>query len=294
MKEEINSYKLSRDWFNFCFENPEIIRPIHSAIYFFAIEHCNRLGWKDKFGFPSQMVMEAIGVKNWRTYSLALQEIVDFGFIRMIEVSKNQYSSNIIALVKNTKANTKALDKALSKHSQKQHTKHGQSTVSVDKQEETNNKEQKETNNNILLSQVDESTLSPRDKKYYQIAISFFELVKSSLKELNISVAEIENAKFKTWVDPIRLLIENDKRTIDEFREIFSFLQKDEFWKEQIRSTAKLRKKNKDERTYFEVLLEKSRNGQKRKQQFTNNGKQSNSGVSEDYKNSILNRLLND
>ena len=131
MNEELNSYNLSRTWFDFCFDNPEIIRPIHSAIYFFAIEHCNRLGWKDKFGFPSQMVMEAIGIKNWRTYSTALNEIVDFGFLKMIEISKNQYSSNIIAIVKNTKATTKALDKALSKHSQ--------STVSIDKQETKNN-----------------------------------------------------------------------------------------------------------------------------------------------------------
>jgi len=127
----MNSYDLSRKWFNFCFDNPEKVKPTHTAIYFFAIEHCNRLGWKDKFGFPSQMVMEAIGVKNWRTYSKALNDIVDFGFIKMIEISKNQYSSNIIAIVKNTKAPTKALDKALQKHS----TKQSQSTVSIDKQE---------------------------------------------------------------------------------------------------------------------------------------------------------------
>jgi hypothetical protein len=49
----------------------------------------------------------------------------------MIEKSKNQYSSNIIAIVKNTKAPTKALDKALQKHS----TKHSQSTASINKQE---------------------------------------------------------------------------------------------------------------------------------------------------------------
>ena len=140
----MNSYELSRNWFDFCFENPEKVRPIHTAIYFFAIEHCNRLGWKKKFGFPSQMVMEALGIKNWKTYSKALQEIVNFGFIEMIEKSKNQYSSNIISLksatVKNGEAPTKALDKALAKHS----TKQGQSTVSIIKQynKEQINKEQ--------------------------------------------------------------------------------------------------------------------------------------------------------
>jgi len=137
----MNSYELSRYWFEFSFNNPDKIKPAHSAVYFFAIEHCNRLGWKQKFGFPSQMVMEAIGIKNWRTYSQVLNELVEWGFIEMIEISKNQYSSNIIAIVKNTKAPTKALDKALSKHLQKQGTKQGQSIVSIDKQI-TNNKEQ--------------------------------------------------------------------------------------------------------------------------------------------------------
>ena len=88
-QQHLNSYELSRAWWNFCFDNPEKVKPIHSAIYFFAIEHCNRLGWKKKFGFPSQMVMEAVGVKNWRTYSKALNEIVEFGFIKMIEISHN-------------------------------------------------------------------------------------------------------------------------------------------------------------------------------------------------------------
>jgi hypothetical protein len=134
----MNSYELSRNFCDWAFENPHKIKPIHYAIYFFAVEHCNRLGWKENFGLPSQMVMEAIGVKNWRTYSQGLNDLVEFGFIEMVETSKNQYSSNIVAIVKNTKAPTKALDKALSKHS----TKHCQSTykgtVSINKQ--VNNK----------------------------------------------------------------------------------------------------------------------------------------------------------
>lgn len=121
----MDTYTLSKNWFEFSFENPEKVKPIHSAIYFFAIDLCNRLGWKEKFGLPSQMVMESIGVKNWKTYSKGLKDLVDFGFIEMIEVSKNQYTSNIIAIVKNTKATTKALAKATAKHSQ--------STVSINK-----------------------------------------------------------------------------------------------------------------------------------------------------------------
>jgi hypothetical protein len=117
---DINSYELSRSFFNWCFENPEKITPTHIAMYFFIIEHCNRLGWKDKFGLPTTMVKDAIGIRNFRTYTNALNDLVEWGFVIMIEKSKNQYSSNIIAIAKNTKAHAKALDKALQKHVQKQ------------------------------------------------------------------------------------------------------------------------------------------------------------------------------
>jgi len=125
---ELNSYNLSREWFNFSFDNPEKIRAIHTAILFFAIEHCNRLGWKEKFGFPSQMAMDAIGVKNWHTYAKGLNELVDFGFIKMIQKSKNQYSSNVISLKVGTPKKREALDKALSKHATKHTTKQARST----------------------------------------------------------------------------------------------------------------------------------------------------------------------
>ena len=131
----MNSYELSRNFTDWCFDNPHKVKPIHYAIFYFSIEHCNRLGWKENFGFPSQMVMEAIGVKNWRTYSAGLNELAEFGFIKIIEKSQNQYSSNIIAIVNFTKAHTKPLDKALSNH----HTNHSQTTVSIDKQD--NNKQ---------------------------------------------------------------------------------------------------------------------------------------------------------
>lgn len=153
----MNGYDLSRSFWNFAFENPEKIKPTHISIYFFAIEHCNRLGWKEKFGFPTSMVLEGIGIKSYSVYKKAFDELVSFGFIEVVEYSKNQFSSNIIALKEYCKANykapTKALDKALIKHASKHlqstyqstyqsnHQSTLQSTVSIDKQL-TKNKEQ--------------------------------------------------------------------------------------------------------------------------------------------------------
>ena len=132
---EINGYSLSRIWFDWCFENPEKISPNHTALYFFCIEHCNRLGWKRKFGLPTTMAKEAIGIRSYNTYIKTLNELVSFGFISMIEKSKNQYSSNIVALSNFDKA----LDKALIKHT----TKQGESNSSIVKQVNKETIEQK-------------------------------------------------------------------------------------------------------------------------------------------------------
>lgn len=117
---DLNSYELSRNFFDWSYENPELINPNHIALYFFIIEHCNRLGWKEKFGLPTTMAKDAIGIKNYKTYSKTLTDLIEWGFIKLIEKSTNQYSSNIVALVKNTKAHTKALSKATLKHHPKQ------------------------------------------------------------------------------------------------------------------------------------------------------------------------------
>jgi hypothetical protein len=127
----MNGYDLSRKWFDWSFENPERINPNHTALYFFIIEHCNRLGWKEKFGLPTTMAKEAIGIRSYNTYINTLNDLVEFGFINLIEKSKNQYSSNIVALSNFDKAPDKALDKALIKHG----TKQRESNSSIDKQE---------------------------------------------------------------------------------------------------------------------------------------------------------------
>lgn len=84
-------------------------------------------------------------------------------------------------------------------------------------------------------------------KEYLDITLAFWELFINNLKEKKISTARIEKANGK-WIDSIRLLIENDKYTMDDLRDVFKFLQVNEFWKTNILSTNKLREK-------FEQLL---------------------------------------
>lgn len=135
MAKKLTGYDLSRAWFDFCYENPEQIKPNHTALYFFIIEHCNRLGWKKKFGLPTTMAKEAIGIKSYNTYINTFNDLIEWKFITLIEKSQNQYSANIIALSNFNKSLNGSLDKALINHASKHCSITYESIDSIDKQE---------------------------------------------------------------------------------------------------------------------------------------------------------------
>lgn len=242
-KKRFNSYELSRAWFDFCFENPEKIKPNHTAIYFFCVEHCNRLGWKRKFGLPTSMVKDAVGIRSYNTYKKTLDDLVEWGFIEMIEYSKNQYSSNIIALSNFDKALNKALDKALIKHSTKQSESTVQSIDSIIKQinNRTINKEQ--------MLQLEIAIKSYHDKKEESLFSEMWEKFPYK-KEFGSccklfddkNLPKTESQKVK-WITDFRLLVEKDSYTPLEIYNILKWARGDDFWKANTLSFLGLRKK---------------------------------------------------
>jgi len=105
-------------------------------------------------------------------------------------------------------------------------------------------KERKEIKKDNLLVEVDRNGLDDATKTYYDIAIGFQRVFILNKKSLGLTNFEDQNnATFKSYVEPIRLAFEKDKRTRDDFAKIFIFLQSDEFWMKNIMSTSKLREK---------------------------------------------------
>ena len=258
-------FKLSRQWFDWSFENPELIKPNHTALYFFIIEQCNRLGWKEKFGLPTTMTKEAIGIKSYNTYIDTLNDLVEWGFVKIIEKSKNQYSSNIVAISNFDIAHNKALDKALIKHASKQSESTGESIDSIDIQETI---EPETRNNSTSLSPAIASTTSPKNYKnatmseiiktfdrvnktssdfedfagdYALTAIGFYELFDNNIKAAGGKATVLQKAK-GTWIDDIRQICEKDGYNLNDLREAYTFLTHDLFWQKNILSAQTLRK----------------------------------------------------
>lgn len=98
--------------------------------------------------------------------------------------------------------------------------------------------------NKSLLSEIDISDVDENLKVYFSIAKEFQLLFIKNLTDKGASPVNQQKAKFKNYVNPIRLMIENKECTIDNLREVFKYLNSNrgEFWKSNILSTETLRK----------------------------------------------------
>lgn len=159
----MNGYKLTRNWFDYKFENPSKVRAIHTDFYIYLVDQWNRLGKKEEFGLPTSYTMECLGIGSYNTYKKTLSDLVNFGFVKIIKDSKNQHISKIIALSKYDEASDKPSDKALDEATIK----------AIDKPTDTIIKQYKQLNKkqiNIIL-------------EYYDSLPS--DLLEEKLKELN-------------------------------------------------------------------------------------------------------------
>ena len=111
----MNGYQLTDAWFEFRFQHPEKVSHAHTELYFYLVYHWNKLSQKEKFGLPSAVTMEATGIRNYKTYSKCLNDLAEFGFIRIVQKAINQHQAVVVAWGKNTKADTEALTEALTK-----------------------------------------------------------------------------------------------------------------------------------------------------------------------------------
>jgi hypothetical protein len=98
MSAILNSYTLSKQWFDFAFENPDKINVNQGALYFWLIESNNRKNWKPKFPFNTEDAIEATGIKNKKTIWKTLNELVSLGFVLIVFKSLHRHKATIISL----------------------------------------------------------------------------------------------------------------------------------------------------------------------------------------------------
>lgn len=212
---KITGYDLTRDWFDFAFENQGKVTGNHGCLYLWLVELNNRMGWAKTFASPASQTMAAVGISSYNTYKKILDDLVSWGFVIMVKPSKNQYTANVIALSKNDKALYKALDKAMIKH----YTKHNSSTIqSTDSISKQVNKETNKPKTKKEGEKVSPPTLEDRK-------ISF----KNSLDPfLETYGKEMLNKFFRHWTE----MNPNGKKMRFEMQTVFEVSKRLVTWKE--------------------------------------------------------------
>lgn len=85
--EDKNGYRLSKQWFEFIENTAEMIRPIHTSLYFWIVELNNQLQWKEVIGLPTKDSMEHARISGYHHYKKALDDLIRWGFITLVAKS---------------------------------------------------------------------------------------------------------------------------------------------------------------------------------------------------------------
>lgn len=205
----MNGYTLLRDWYNYKFLYPSKVKATHSDLYCYLIDLWNRLGQKDEFGLPTNVTMEALGIGSYNTYKKILNDLIDFGFVKLVSESKNQHQSKVIALSKIDKALDKALDKA--------------TAIAPDKAPDTIIKQiNKETNNTKAYA----SEVLPENEKPLILPEHFDKMLAYFNKTFNKDIKQITRYQRENFYNLIR-----KGYTQFTIKDVIDNLKNDEFCK---------------------------------------------------------------
>lgn len=96
----------------------------------------------------------------------------------------------------------------------------------------------------FLIVKEEKFSISENELQYFKTAKGFQELFIKNLKEKSSTFSQQQNAKFKNYVNPIRIMMEKKEATKEQLQEAYKYLDspEGEFWKSNVLSTEALRK----------------------------------------------------
>lgn len=121
----------------------------------------------------------------------------------------------------------------------------------------------KPTYYNELLKDVNRGEIDEEMLVCYDIAIAFYSRILDNLKFAKLRYHDVEQAKCGKWIETIRLMMEKDKVTRDQFMIVWKYLDKHSFWTPNVRSVPQLRGK-KFENIYSQAIQKNGKHSEKR------------------------------
>jgi hypothetical protein len=276
-KYRINGFEQINAFFSWVHNNSEKIRSNHVSLYFYLLSQANIAKWE---AFPCQYfeAMKASGIGNRGTYYKCLDELMEFGLIGY-KKGTNIYKSpliNIIQLSEIGQVKEFQLSE-IGQVNEHQLSEIGQvkefqlseiGQVNECKVSENEHNEQNSlkndftpsyNNNNITKKNVTSDILPP-SKNFLNDSDLIKEKNPSEILYDEITQFFPEDLRPKTekqkaaWIDTLDKLIRIDKNSPEEIKKVIRKTRENDFWKSNFLSVLKLRRKNKEEISYYTVF----------------------------------------
>lgn len=175
--------------------------------------------------------------------SYALKKLVDEGYIIEGNYNKTQFDRTKWYALTNKGEKTFNKDFADSISENPKSIKENTKSISNNPQPIPDIEPDNKPYYNYIMSEVKRSDVPTEMMEYFDIAYSFYQLFFEHLKNRGVKTEQfVKQAKVKTWLDPVRLMISKKEAEIDDLRLIFAYLRSKNFWSETISSTAAIRK----------------------------------------------------
>lgn len=91
-------FEYFNSFYCWCDLNPEKVSPNITAVYFALLNRANKSGWKDKFAIILIDLQETTGINSRTTMLKTLSLLEEYGFVKTISSTQNQYKNRVICL----------------------------------------------------------------------------------------------------------------------------------------------------------------------------------------------------
>ena len=129
----MNMFDLFNGFWKWASENNDKNTPNITAMYFYLVHLNNELNWIDTFTITSTQTMHYMGIGAFKTYKDTLDKLEQYGLIRIVQRSSNQFTCTRVGMVKLLKAKLIADAKQSKKHLPKQMQSNVENTSHIHK-----------------------------------------------------------------------------------------------------------------------------------------------------------------
>lgn len=206
------------------------------ALWHALLDINNQVQWQEWFSVPNIVLQLHTGL-SVQGINKSRNVLKQLGYIDFKTSGNRKATKYHLLTLSSTNSSSNSSNNSSNNSSSNGSNNSSSNSSTLNKQ----NKTKQNKTNTSDKSQATRHKTKPKfadDSTEMELAMYLF----AKIKENNPEHRPLTDAQKQSWADHIRLMIERDNRTVEQIKNMIDWCQNNEFWKQNILSTAKLRK----------------------------------------------------